>query len=72
MNFEVIEHGENVRHLKFLNKEVSIERTDPHGLWEFTWSGGDPPEKLQGKFTTPTMAYEFLNNYIQSLEKKKK
>lgn len=72
MSVQIIEHGENIRKIKFLDKEVELHRTDPHGLWVFQWDSGEPPEVLSGKYTNVGTAIEHVSNYISKLPPRKK
>jgi len=70
--FEVIDTAENKRVIKFNEKQVTLNRDEANSLWTFSWSSGEPPEVLSGMFTNPSVAYEFLRNYLDNLEKSKK
>lgn len=67
MSYEIIETGENYRKFKFFDKEVTLNREDPHGLWIFHWETGSPPAALSGSFTNVGTAVEFLTNYLTNL-----
>ncbi len=72
MSVQIIEHGENIRKIKFLDKEVELHREDPHGLWVFHWDSGEPPEVLSGQFTSVGIAVEMATNYVNKLPPRKK
>ena len=71
MTVEIENTGENIRTFKFEGKEVTLNRDGTVGLWYFNWNTGEPPVKLQGAFTNPSKAIEFLTNYLENLPKKK-
>lgn len=69
--FEVTESNENERTIQLEDQTVKLVREDPYGLWSFKWNTAEPPKVLRGSFTTPSFAFEFLENYLNSLKKKR-
>lgn len=60
---EVVERGENTKTIRIGQREVQLNREDPHGFWFFKWNVGSPPEVLQQAFTGSRIAMEHLENW---------
>jgi len=66
---EVKQVEENVREISLKSgNAIRLTRTDPYGLWHFSFKNGPVPRKLEGSWTKIDYALKYLQNLVDNGE----